>query len=138
MHFKKNLLDNTLGEYISNKGLKQARIAETEKYAHVTFFFNGGVEEPNPNEDRWLVPSPEVATYDMKPEMSAVAVTDGLIAAIESEKYDVIIINYANPDMVGHTGIMDAAINAVETVDTCVGRVMDSLIKSRRSNVHLC
>ena len=110
-----------MGEYISSLGLKQLRTAETEKYAHVTFFFNGGVEEPNPNEDRWLVPSPKVATYDMKPEMSAVEVTDGLIKALESKEYDLIIVNYANPDMVGHTGILEAAEKAVETVDTCIG-----------------
>lgn len=127
--FKPQRLDNTLGEYISSLGLKQLRTAETEKYAHVTFFFNGGVEEPNPNEDRWLVPSPKVATYDMKPEMSAVEVTDGLIKALESREYDLIIVNYANPDMVGHTGILEAAEKAVETVDTCIGRVMDTLLK---------
>lgn len=127
--FKKVSITNTLGEYLAAKGLKQARIAETEKYAHVTFFFNGGVEEPNEGEERILVPSPKVATYDLQPEMSALAVTDKLVNAIESEKYDVIIINYANPDMVGHTGIMDAAIKAVETVDTCVGKVVDTLIK---------
>ena len=122
-------ITNTLGEVISKAGLKQLRTAETEKYAHVTFFFNGGVEEPNPNEDRWLVPSPKVATYDMKPEMSAVEVTDGLIKALESKEYDLIIVNYANPDMVGHTGILEAAEKAVETVDTCIGRVMDTLLK---------
>ena len=127
--FKPQRLDNTLGEYISSLGLKQLRTAETEKYAHVTFFFNGGVEEPNPNEDRWLVPSPKVETYDMKPEMSAVEVTDGLIKALESKEYDLIIVNYANPDMVGHTGILEAAEKAVETVDTCIGRVMDTLLK---------
>lgn len=121
-------LDNTLGEYISSLGLKQLRTAETEKYAHVTFFFNGGVEEPNPNEDRWLVPSPEVATYDMKPEMSAVEVTDGLVKALLSKEYDLIIVNYANPDMVGHTGILEAAEKAIETVDTCIGRVMEALL----------
>ena len=104
--FKPQKLKNTLGEYISSLGLKQLRTAETEKYAHVTFFFNGGVEEPNPNEDRWLVPSPKVATYDMQPEMSAVAVTDGLVKAIRSGEYDLIIVNYANSDMVGHTGCL--------------------------------
>ncbi len=127
--FKKESITNTLGEYLSKLGLKQARIAETEKYAHVTFFFNGGVEEPNEGEDRILVPSPKVATYDLQPEMSAIQVTDKLIEAIESGKYDVIIINYANPDMVGHTGIMPAAIKAVETIDSCLGRVMQSLKK---------
>ena len=129
MAFKPQKLTNTLGEYLSSKGLKQLRTAETEKYAHVTFFFNGGVEEPNPNEDRWLVPSPKVATYDLQPEMSAVEVTDGLVKAIRSGEYDFIIVNYANPDMVGHTGIMEAAIKAVETVDTCIGRVMDALLE---------
>src|SRR5690606_32661594 len=108
-------------EYISKHGLKQLRIAETEKYAHVTFFFNGGVEHPNKGEDRVLIPSPKVATYDLKPEMSAYEVTDEVIERIESGKYDVIILNYANCDMVGHTGIMDAAIKAVEAVDECVG-----------------
>ena len=126
--FKPQKLKNTLGEYISSLGLKQLRTAETEKYAHVTFFFNGGVEEPNPNEDRWLVPSPKVATYDLQPEMSAVAVTDGLVKAIRSGEYDLIIVNYANSDMVGHTGVLSAAIKAVETVDTCVGRVVDALL----------
>ena len=127
--FKPQKLTNTLGEYISSLGLKQLRTAETEKYAHVTFFFNGGVEEPNEGEDRLLVPSPKVATYDLKPEMSAVEVTDGLVEKIESGVYDLIIVNYANPDMVGHTGIMSAAIKAVETVDTCIGRVLESLLK---------
>lgn len=127
--FKKEKITNTFGEYLAANGLKQARIAETEKYAHVTFFFNGGIEEPNQGEDRILVSSPKVATYDLQPEMSALAVTDKLVEAIESEKYDVIIINYANPDMVGHTGIMEAAIKAVETVDACVGKVVDTLIK---------
>ena len=127
--FKPQKLTNTLGEYISSLGLKQLRTAETEKYAHVTFFFNGGVEEPNEGEDRLLVPSPKVATYDLKPEMSAVEVTDGLVEKIESGVYDLIIVNYANPDMVGHTGIMPAAIKAVETVDTCIGRVLDALLK---------
>lgn len=126
--FKPQKLKNTLGEYISSLGLKQLRTAETEKYAHVTFFFNGGVEEPNPNEDRWLVPSPKVATYDLQPEMSAVAVTDGLVKAIRSGEYDLIIVNYANSDMVGHTGVLSAAIKAVETVDACVGRVVDALL----------
>lgn len=127
--FKKESIDNTLGEYISSLGLTQARIAETEKYAHVTFFFNGGIEEPYKNEDRYLVPSPKVATYDLQPEMSAPQVTDKLVEAIESRKYDIIIINYANPDMVGHTGVMEAAVKAVETVDTCVGKAVDALMK---------
>ena len=121
-------LANTFGEYISSLGLKQLRIAETEKYAHVTFFFNGGIEAPYPGEDRILTPSPKVATYDLQPEMSAIPVTDKLVEAIKSEKYDLIIINYANCDMVGHTGIQDAAIKAVETVDTCVGRVLEALL----------
>ena len=107
--------------------MKQARIAETEKYAHVTFFFNGGVEEPNGGEDRILVKSPKVATYDMKPEMSAYEVCDKLVDAIKSDKYDVIIINFANPDMVGHTGVQAAAIKAVEAVDECVGKAVAAL-----------
>ena len=127
--FKKESIDNTLGEYISSLGLTQARIAETEKYAHVTFFFNGGIEAPYKNEDRYLVPSPKVATYDLQPEMSAPQVTDKLVEAIESRKYDMIIINFANPDMVGHTGVMEAAIKAVETVDACVGRAVDAIMK---------
>ena len=128
--FKPQHLSNTLGEYISSLGLRQLRTAETEKYAHVTFFFNGGVEVPNKGEDRWLVPSPKVATYDEKPEMSAFEVTDGLVKAIHSKEYDLIIVNYANPDMVGHTGILLAAIQAVEAVDTNVGRVMEALLAS--------
>ncbi len=122
-------LQDTLGEYVAAKGLRQLRLAETEKYAHVTFFFNGGVEAPRKGEDRILVPSPKVATYDMLPEMSAFAVTDKLVEAILSEKYDLIIINYANCDMVGHTGVLPAAIQAVETVDTCIGKVMEALLK---------
>ena len=125
--FKKQSLANTFGEYISALGLKQLRLAETEKYAHVTFFFNGGVEAPNPGEDRILVPSPKVATYDLQPEMSAPQVCDELVKAIRSEKYDVIIINFANPDMVGHTGIMEAAVKALETVDGCIGRTVEAL-----------
>ena len=109
-------------------GMKQARIAETEKYAHVTFFFNGGIEEPNEGEDRFLIPSPkEVATYDLKPEMSAPAVCDKLVEVIRSGNYDVVIINFANPDMVGHTGVEAAAIKAIEAVDQCVGRVVDAI-----------
>ncbi len=123
------VLTNTLGEYISNSGLKQLRIAETEKYAHVTFFFNGGVEEENEGEKRVLIPSPKVATYDMQPEMSAYELTDKLIEEMNKDIYDLIIINYANPDMVGHTGIMEAAIKAVETVDKCVGRVVEKVIE---------
>jgi len=121
-------LANTFGEYISANGMKQLRLAETEKYAHVTFFFNGGVETPYPGEERILVPSPKAATYDLQPEMSAVPVTDKLVEAITSQKYDVIIINYANADMVGHTGILDAAVKAIETVDICVGRALEALL----------
>lgn len=127
--FKPQSLVNTFGEYISNKGLTQLRIAETEKYAHVTFFFNGGVEKTYENEDRILVASPKVATYDMQPEMSAYEVCDKCCEAIESGKYDVIILNFANCDMVGHTGVFEAAVKAVEAVDTCVGRVVDSINK---------
>ena len=127
--FHKVMLHNTFGEYLAANGLKQARIAETEKYAHVTFFFNGGVEEPNEGEDRILVKSPKVPTYDMQPEMSAPEVCEKLVEAIKSQKYDVIIINFANPDMVGHTGIEAAAIRAVETVDTCVGKAVDAILE---------
>ncbi len=125
--FKPESLVNTFGEYISQKGLKQLRIAETEKYAHVTFFFNGGVEKQYEGEDRILVKSPQVATYDLQPEMSAYEVTDKLVDAIHSKKYDVIILNYANCDMVGHTGVFDAAKAAVEAVDQCVGRVTEAV-----------
>ena len=127
--FHKIAVTNTFGEWLAANDMTQARIAETEKYAHVTFFFNGGVEEPNKGEDRILVNSPkDVATYDLKPEMSAYEVCDKLCAAIKSEKYDVIIINFANPDMVGHTGVEAAAIKAVETVDECVGKAVDALL----------
>ena len=125
--FKPESLTNTFGEYIASKGLTQLRIAETEKYAHVTFFFNGGVEAPYANEDRALIASPKVATYDLQPEMSAVEVTEEVLKRIESDKYDVIILNYANCDMVGHTGVFDCAVKAVETVDTCMGRVVDAV-----------
>jgi 2,3-bisphosphoglycerate-independent phosphoglycerate mutase len=121
-------LNNVLGAYMADLGLHQLRIAETEKYAHVTFFFNGGREQPFPNEDRILVPSPKVATYDLQPEMSAMTLTDKLVAAITSAKYDAIICNYANADMVGHTGIMPAAIKAVEVLDECLGRVVAALL----------
>lgn len=121
--FKPQSLKNTFGEYISQNGLTQLRIAETEKYAHVTFFFNGGIEKQYPGEDRILVKSPAVATYDLQPEMSAYEVTDKMVEAVKSGKYDVMILNFANCDMVGHTGIFDAAVKAVEAVDTCVGRV---------------
>ena len=126
--FHKIAVTNTFGEWLAANGMKQARIAETEKYAHVTFFFNGGVEEPNEGEDRILVNSPkDVATYDLKPQMSAYEVCDKLCESITSGKYDVIIINFANPDMVGHTGVEDAAIKAVEAVDTCVGKAVEAL-----------
>lgn len=125
--FPPEKLSNTLGEYISKQGMKQLRIAETEKYAHVTFFFNGGVETPYPGEDRILVKSPKVATYDLQPEMSAPEVTEKLVDAIHSGKYDMIILNFANCDMVGHTGVFEAAVKAVETVDTCVGKVTKAI-----------
>jgi 2,3-bisphosphoglycerate-independent phosphoglycerate mutase len=121
-------LSDTLGEVVSRSGLKQLRTAETEKYAHVTYFFNGGKETPNPGEDRALVPSPKVATYDLKPEMSALEVTDGVLARIREGIYDLVVMNYANPDMVGHTGIFDAAVKAIEVVDECVGRVVDEVL----------
>ncbi|OPY55063.1 MAG: phosphoglyceromutase [Methanosaeta sp. PtaU1.Bin112] len=122
-------LNDTLGQVISRAGLRQLRIAETEKYAHVTYFFNGGKEEPNPGEDRCLIPSPKVATYDLMPEMSALLVRDEVIRRIDSGKYDLIVLNFANPDMVGHTGIFDAAVKAVEVVDGCVGAVVDEILK---------
>lgn len=126
--FHKIAVTNTFGEWLAANNMKQARIAETEKYAHVTFFFNGGVEEPNEGEDRILVNSPkDVATYDLKPEMSAYEVCDKLVGAIKSDKYDVIIINFANPDMVGHTGVENAAIKAVEAVDECVGKAVEAI-----------
>ena len=127
--YKPQTLSNTFGEYVSKKGLKQLRIAETEKYAHVTFFFNGGVEAVYPGEDRALIHSPKVATYDLKPEMSAYEVTEELLSRIEGDLYDVIILNYANCDMVGHTGIIPAAVKAVETVDECVGRVVSAVLE---------
>lgn len=125
--FKKEPIKNTLGEVLSNRNLTQLRIAETEKYAHVTFFFNGGEEKQYPGEDRILVPSPKVETYDLQPEMSAYIVTDKVVEAIESKKYDCIILNYANPDMVGHTGNLDATIKAIEAIDKCVGRVVKAI-----------
>ncbi len=125
--FPPERLRNVFGAYVSKLGCRQLRIAETEKYAHVTFFFNGGVEPPFEGEDRILVPSPMVATYDQQPEMSAFEVTDRLVEAIESGKYDVIICNYANPDMVGHTGVFEAAIQAIEALDQCLGRLVDAL-----------
>ncbi len=136
--FHKIAVTNTFGEWLAANGMKQARIAETEKYAHVTFFFNGGVEEPNAGEDRILVNSPkEVATYDQKPEMSAYEVCDKLCEAITADKYDVIIINFANPDMVGHTGVEEAAIKAVEAVDECVGKAVEAL-KSVDGTMFIC
>ncbi len=126
--FPPQTLKATLGEYLADLGMTQLRIAETEKYAHVTFFFNGGVEAPNRNEDRILIPSPKVATYDMQPEMSAYQVTDQVLAQINSEKYDVIILNFANADMVGHTGIMEAAVAAVEALDKCVPKIVDAVL----------
>ena len=127
--FKPTVLKNTFGEYISNKGCKQLRIAETEKYAHVTFFFNGGNEKQYEGEDRILVPSPKVETYDLKPEMSAYEVTEKVIQQIENKKYDAIILNFANTDMVGNTGNLDAAIKAVETIDECVGKIVEAINK---------
>lgn len=126
--FKPTSLDDTFGEYISKHGLKQLRIAETEKYAHVTFFFNGGVEREYEGEDRALISSPKVATYDMKPEMSAYEVAEECVNRINSDKYDVIVLNFANCDMVGHTGVFDAAVAAVEAVDTCLGKVIDAIL----------
>lgn len=120
-------LDNILGAYLSQLGLHQLRIAETEKYAHVTFFFNGGIEKPYPGEDRILIPSPKVATYDLQPEMSAPEVTDKLVSEIKSQKYDIIICNFANPDMLGHTGNLTAAIKAIEVIDTCLGKIIAAL-----------
>ena len=135
--FHKTAITNTFGEFLAANNLKQARIAETEKYAHVTFFFNGGVEEPNEGEERILVKSPKVPTYDMQPEMSAYEVCDNLVNAIKSEKYDVIIINFANPDMVGHTGIENAAVKAIEAVDGCVGRAVEA-IKEVDGQMFIC
>lgn len=125
--FKKERLTNTFGEYISNHNLTQLRIAETEKYAHVTFFFNGGEEKQYEGEDRILIPSPKVETYDLQPEMSALEVTEKVIEAIKSKKYDNIILNYANPDMVGHTGSLEAAIKAIETIDDCLAKVLEAI-----------
>lgn len=126
--YKPQILENTLGEYLAKNNKKQFRIAETEKYAHVTFFFNGGVEQPNEGEDRFLIPSPKVATYDLQPEMSAPEVCKKAVELIESQQYDVMILNFANCDMVGHTGIFDAAVRAVRAVDECVGKVVDAIL----------
>ena len=125
--FKSENVENSLGEYIGSLGMKQLRLAETEKYAHVTFFFSGGREETFPGEDRILVPSPKVATYDLEPEMSAVEVTDELVKAITEKTYELVICNYANGDMVGHTGLLDASIKAVECIDRCLSRVIAAL-----------
>lgn len=136
--FKKVEVTNTFGEFLAANGLKQARIAETEKYAHVTFFFNGGVEEPNEGEDRILVESPKyVPTYDKKPRMSAYTVCDEVCKAITGGKYDVIITNFANPDMVGHTGVMEAAVKAIEVIDECVGEVVE-FIKEVDGQLFIC
>ncbi len=135
--FHKVAITNTFGEFLAANGKTQARIAETEKYAHVTFFFNGGVEEPNPGEDRILVNSPKVPTYDLKPEMSAFEVCDKLTSSIKSDKYDVIIVNFANPDMVGHTGVETAAIKAIEAVDECLGKTVEA-IKEAGGTLFVC
>ena len=135
--FKKVSVTNTFGEWLAANNMTQARIAETEKYAHVTFFFNGGVEQPNAGEDRILVNSPKVATYDLKPEMSAYEVCDKLTEAIRSGKYDVIVINFANPDMVGHTGVLAAAVKAVEAVDECVGKAVEA-VKEMDGTLFIC
>lgn len=135
--FNKVEITNTFGEVLAKAGKTQLRTAETEKYAHVTFFFNGGVEEPNKGEERLLVKSPKVATYDLQPEMSAYEVCDGLVNAIKSNEYDVIIINFANPDMVGHTGVQEAAVKAVEAVDECVGKVV-AAIKEVDGQMFIC
>lgn len=126
--FPPQQLKNTLGEYLSQLGLHQLRIAETEKYAHVTFFFNGGIEKPSPLEDRILVPSPKVATYDLQPEMSAFQVTEQVLKEIASHQYDVIILNFANADMVGHTGVFEAAVKAIEALDQCVGKIVSAVL----------
>ena len=124
-------LKNSIGEYLSGLGKTQLRIAETEKYAHVTFFFSGGREDEYLGEKRILIPSPNVATYDLKPEMSAYEVTDELVNAINSGEFDLLVVNYANGDMVGHTGVFDAAVKAVETVDTCLGRVYEAVMANK-------
>ncbi len=121
-------LTNTLGQVLAAQGKKQLRIAETEKYAHVTFFFNGGVEEPNPGEERVLIPSPKVATYNLKPEMSAYKLTEAVLERIAADLFDVIILNFANPDMVGHTGVLDATVKAVETIDACLGKIVPAVL----------
>ena len=130
-------INDTLGQVLAERGMHQLRIAETEKYAHVTFFFNGGVEEPNQNEERILIPSPKVATYDLQPEMSAEEVTQALLAELDKDKFDVVILNFANPDMVGHTGVLAAAIKAMEKVDNCVGRIVEKVL-SLDGSVCIC
>ena len=135
--FHKVVINDTFGQFLAANGKTQARVAETEKYAHVTFFFNAGVEEPNEGEERILVKSPKVATYDLQPEMSAYQVCDHVVNAIKEDKYDVIIVNFANPDMVGHTGIVDAAVKAVEAVDECIGKVYDAL-KEADGQMFIC
>ncbi|MCF0122139.1 MAG: 2,3-bisphosphoglycerate-independent phosphoglycerate mutase [Lachnospiraceae bacterium] len=135
--FKKEEIKNTFGEYLAVHNMRQVRIAETEKYAHVTFFFNGGTEKPNQDEDRILVKSPKVTTYDLKPEMSAYEVCNKLIEAIKNKKYDVIIINFANPDMIGHTGVEEASVKAIEVVDECVGRAVEAL-KEVNGQMFIC
>ena len=127
--YRPETISNTLGEFVSNQGKNQLRIAETEKYAHVTFFFNGGVEKEYPGEDRALILSPKVATYDLKPEMSAYEVTEELLNRLDQDKYDMVILNFANPDMVGHTGIMSAAVKAIEVVDECLGKIANKILE---------
>jgi len=126
--FKPEIIRNTLGDVLADKKLKQLRIAETEKYAHVTYFFNGGREEKSPGEDHVLIPSPAVSSYDQKPEMSAIPVTDKVVEAIKSEQYDFVLINYANSDMVGHTGNLQAAVKSIEVIDNCLERVVSSAL----------
>jgi 2,3-bisphosphoglycerate-independent phosphoglycerate mutase len=126
--FKPTNLDNTLGEVLAQNGLKQLRIAETEKYPHVTFFMSGGREEKFPGEERILINSPKVATYDLQPEMSAYEVTDALLKEIHDDKFDAILLNFANPDMVGHSGMLEPTIKAIETVDECLGKVIDAIL----------
>ncbi len=135
--FREEKIKNTLGEFLAASGKTQARLAETEKYAHVTFFFNGGVEKANPGEDRFLVPSPKVATYDLQPEMSIYEVCDRLIAVIKEKKHDLVIVNFANPDMVGHTGNIEAAVKAVEAVDGCVGKAVEA-VKEAGAVMFIC
>jgi 2,3-bisphosphoglycerate-independent phosphoglycerate mutase len=127
--FKPSNLDNTLGEVLAQNGLKQLRIAETEKYPHVTFFMSGGREDKFPGEERILINSPKVATYDLQPEMSAYEVTDALLAEIQADKFDAILLNFANPDMVGHSGMLEPTVKAIETVDECLGKIVDLILE---------